>query len=148
MEWVDMEEVTSNAEWSLDDKIQASGAKICKAFDVKQIFFSKKNLQSIVFNLISNAIKFRSEEKPVINISTTKENDNTVLQVQDNGIGISPRNIEKIFSIYGRLNNNIEGSGIGLHLAKKIVDAAGGNIAVESTEGKGTTFIVLLKNNR
>ncbi len=145
MEWVNMDEITSNAEWSLADKILSSGVEIVKEFAVKQIYFSKKNLQSIVFNLLSNAIKFRTGKHPLVTISTAKQNDYTVLRVQDNGIGISPCEIDKIFSIYGRLNNDIEGTGIGLHLAKKIVDAAGGDILVESEEGKGTTFIILLK---
>ena len=68
MEMVDVNEIINNIEWSLDDKIKLSGAVINRDLEVKHILFSKKNLRSIVYNLISNGIKFKSDERPVINI--------------------------------------------------------------------------------
>ena len=67
-----------------------------------------------------------------------------MITVKDNGIGISKENQHKIFDIYGRLNHCVEGQGIGLYLAKKIINAAGGNIIVESDEGKGCAIILQL----
>lgn len=145
MEMVNVEEVIKNIEWSLDDKIKSAGAVIKTNLQVKTILFSKKNLRSILYNLISNSIKFRRDVSPVINISTTIEKDNMVLAVQDNGIGIDKNDIGKIFDIYGRLHREVEGQGIGLYLAKKIVDAANGNITVESEPGKGSKFSIYLK---
>ncbi len=145
MEMVDVEEIINNVEWSLDDKIKTSGAVILRDLDVKLMSFSKKNLRSILYNLISNSIKFKSEEPPVVNIKTFKDKNRMVLSVQDNGIGIRQDDLKKIFDMYGRLSNDIEGHGIGLYLAKKIVDAAGGNIVVESKPGKGSTFYIYLK---
>jgi len=145
LEMVDLEETVNNVEWSLEDKMQASGAIITCDLAVKQLFFSKKNLRSIVYNLISNAIKFKRDEIPVIRISTKKEGDYMILSVQDNGCGISKDAVNKIFDMYGRLNQAVEGHGIGLYLAKKIVNAAGGNIVVESEPGIGTTFRIYLK---
>lgn len=145
MEMVDVNEIINNIEWSLDDKIKLSGAVINRDLEVKHILFSKKNLRSIVYNLISNGIKFKSDERPVINIHTTKQRDNVILPVQDNGMGIPKGDLDKIFNMYGRLHHDIEGHGIGLYLAKKIVDAVSGNIIVESVPGKGSKFIIYLK---
>ena len=145
LETVDVEDIINNVEWSLQDKITDSGAKINRNLEVKQISFSKKNLRSIIYNLVSNAIKFQREESPVIDIETKKEGDTIVLSVQDNGIGIPKDDISTIFKMYGRLNNDVEGHGIGLYLAKKIVDATSGNIIVESELGKGSKFMIQFK---
>ncbi len=144
MEMIDLDEVINEIEWSLENKIKSTGTIIKRDLKVKQIRFSKKNLRSILFNLISNGIKFKGSERPVINISTSKEKDNIILSVQDNGIGISKNDCAKIFEMYGRVNYDIDGHGIGLYLAKKIVDAAGGNIVVESEMGKGCKFTIYL----
>lgn len=145
MEMVSIDEVIKNIEWSLEDKIQLSGARIILDLGMNTIRFSKKNLRSILFNLISNAIKFRGPADPVIQIKTAMEGENFVLTVQDNGKGIDKAGLEKIFEMYGRLHQNIEGSGIGLYLAKKIVNAAGGRLLVESEIDKGTKFTIFLK---
>ena len=145
-EMVDLEEITNNIEWSLDNKIKASGAVINRNFEVAHILFSKKNLRSVIYNLISNGIKFKSNRPLVINIQTTKEGNNIILSVQDNGMGIQKEDLDKIFDIYGRLTHDVEGSGIGLYLAKKIIHSAGGNIVVESEPGKGSKFIITLKS--
>ncbi len=81
----------------------------------------------------------------MINIRSTKEEDNVILSIQDNGIGLSKVDLNKVFVLYGRLHHDIEGQGIGLYLAKKIVDASGGNIVVESEQGKGAKFNIYFK---
>jgi signal transduction histidine kinase len=68
-----------------------------------------------------------------------------LLSVRDNGIGISPDETGNVFGIYKRLHENVEGQGIGLYLIKKIVDAAGGKVTVESEPGNGSTFQIFLK---
>lgn len=143
-EAVNLDEIIDNIEWSLKDSIAASKTKIVRKFEVPYIQFSKKNMRSILFNLIANAIKFRSVKSPLIKISTYYEKDYCVLTVQDNGKGIPKEGLTKIFDMYGRLHQDIEGSGIGLYLAKKIVNSAEGSITVESEPGKGTKFIIHL----
>jgi two-component system CheB/CheR fusion protein len=145
MEMVDLDEIIDNVEWSLGDKINRTGTVINRDFEINQLFFSKKNLRSILYNLISNAIKFKGAKPPVINIHSTKEGDNIILSVKDNGIGLSKADLNKVFDLYGRLHHDIEGQGIGLYLAKKIVDASGGNITVESGDGKGAKFNIYFK---
>lgn len=145
MEMIDMDEIIGNIKWSLENKIQQSGAIIKMDLQVKHMFFSKKNLRSIVYNLVSNAIKFKSDAVPVIHIYNTQVKDNIVLTVEDNGIGIPKEKLDKIFEMYGRLHPDIEGQGIGLYLAKKLVNAAGGTIVVESKPGRGSKFMIYLK---
>jgi two-component system CheB/CheR fusion protein len=142
MDMVNLDEIIDNIEWSLADKIQQSGAKIIRHLEVAELPFSKKNLRSILFNLISNAIKFKGSDDPIINIYSAKAGNDIMLKIKDNGKGIDPKGLDKIFVMYGRLNQDIEGSGIGLYLARKIVNAAGGKIVVESEVGKGSTFSI------
>ncbi len=145
MELVDINELLDNVEWSLKDKIELSGTVIKREIEIEKIWFSKKNLRSILFNLISNAIKFKGENNPEIIIQTLTSSGETILSVQDNGKGMEKDGMKKIFDMYGRLHQDVEGSGIGLYLAKKIVDAAGGDIEVESTLGQGSKFTILFK---
>ena len=118
-EWVDLDKIIDNILWSLEDKIKQSGAVINRHLEVKHILFSKKNLRSILYNLISNSIKFKSTLPPVINVHTTQDKSNIILSVRDNGIGLSELDVFKIFNLYERLHHDIEGQGIGLYLAKK-----------------------------
>ena len=145
METVDLDEIIDDIEWSLNSKIVSAGAVINRNLEVKQIYFSKKNLRSIVYNLISNSLKFNGDTPPVINIKTSKDGNTIILSVQDNGIGLKKADTLRIFNLYGRLHHDIEGQGIGLFLAKKMIDAAGGNVTVESELGKGTTIIIHFK---
>ena len=141
-EGVNLSETMDNIEWSLKDRIAASGAQIIRNFDIELIQFSKKNLRSILYNMVANAIKFRGTEPPSITLTTFNEGTSCILTIEDNGKGIPAKGLDKIFDMYGRLNQDIEGSGIGLYLAKKIINAAGGSISVESEPDKGTKFII------
>lgn len=144
LEMVDVNELIDNVEWSLENKIKESGATIKRNILVSNLPFSRKNLRSIVFNIVSNGIKFRREVTPEIYITCWKEAEQFVLCIQDNGKGIPQESMDSIFSMYGRLNQKMEGTGIGLYLAKKIINAAGGNIVVESEVDRGSKFIIYL----
>ncbi|MFN0048661.1 MAG: ATP-binding protein, partial [Cytophagales bacterium] len=144
---INLDEMLEEIEWSLTEKIKTAKATITKKLEVENIHFSKKNLRSIIYNLISNSIKFRAENDPEITIATTKKGENTIISVEDNGIGMTQDKVKKIFSKYSRLQQVVEGQGIGLYLAKKIIDAAGGDILVESVVGKGSKFSVYLNAN-
>lgn len=138
-----LEEIT----FSIQDKITASGATIIAEFEVAEITFSKKNLRSLLYNLLSNALKFKADGRnPHIMVRTVALPGFIVLSVQDNGMGIPADKVDSIFTMYRRLNQMAEGQGIGLYLLKKIIDAAGGSVEVASEVDKGTTFKLFFKH--
>jgi two-component system CheB/CheR fusion protein len=130
----------------ISERIKLAGANFSVDFQEKEVKFSKKYLRSIILNLITNAIKFcPTDRNPDITISTKKEEGFILLTVKDNGIGVEKDRIDFIFKMYQRINNDVEGQGVGLYLVKKIVDASGGKIEVESEAGKGSTFKIFFK---
>ncbi len=106
----------------------------------------KAQLAQLFQNLIANAIKFRREEPPQIHIWAEAKDDLWLFGVRDNGIGIKPRYLERIFELFKRLHTRKEfpGTGIGLAICKKIVERHGGNIWAQSQPGVGTTFYFTL----
>lgn len=145
-ELLNFEHILEDVRLTLNDKIVESGAKIITDIAVSEITFSRRKLRSVVYNLISNAIKFRSpDHSPVISVKTFQTTDNIVISVKDNGIGVDPKSQAAIFSKYFRVENAIEGSGIGLYLVKEIVNNSGGQIELISNPGEGSEFKVYLK---
>lgn len=106
------------------------------------IVAAKTQMSQVFQNLISNAIKYRSDDQPYIVIDGRDEATHWLFSVSDNGIGIDPRFVDKIFEIFQRLNldGQRQGSGIGLAICKRIVEGHGGQIWVEPSEGAGSTF--------
>ena len=99
-------------------------------------------LAQLFQNLISNALKFRSERPPRIHIGVLREEGRWRFSVRDNGIGIDPQYGGRIFEIFQRLHtrSRYPGTGIGLAICKRIVEHLGGRIWVESRPGEGSTF--------
>ena len=145
-ELLNFEHILEDVRLTLSDNIIAANAIIASEINISEITFSRRKLRTIIYNLINNAIKFKATERqPKIIVTTNKENDFIIISVKDNGMGIDESKFEAIFSKYYRLENAIEGSGIGLYLVKEIVHNAGGKILVESQLDKGTQFKVYLK---
>jgi PAS domain S-box-containing protein len=127
----------------LRPQIQESQARLEIRLDCQMVHFSRKNLKSILYNLLSNALKYRSPDRlPVVTIHCRKQDHYNVLSVQDNGLGIDMRQEEKLFALFKRLHSHVEGTGIGLYIVKRIIENAGGKIEVESKVGAGSTFKV------
>ncbi|WP_027003597.1 PAS domain-containing sensor histidine kinase [Hugenholtzia roseola] len=127
---------------NLRDHILKHQVELFTDFSQIDDFFAVKSyIQSIFFNLISNAIKYKSEALPIISIWTEQKDQKMRLYFQDNGVGIDLKTYkDKIFTLYQRFHLHIEGKGIGLYLVKTQVEALGGKIDIESEVGKGTTF--------
>lgn len=109
---------------------------------------NKAYLESILLNLLTNAIKYKSEiKKSKITISASQVDDTVFLVFKDNGIGIDlVRNKDKVFGLYQRFHNFPDSKGLGLYLVKSQVEAMGGSIEIESEVNKGTTFTLTFKN--
>ncbi len=141
---VNLEAVIQEVQLDLQPMIQESGATLeVDLIDCTFIRFSEKNLRSVVYNLISNAIKYRSPERlPKIHIRCERSGEYQILTVKDNGIGMRKNSLDQLFNMFKRFHTQVEGTGIGLYMVKKLVVNAGGLIKVESKEGEGTTFRV------
>ena len=106
---------------------------------------SEKNLRSVVYNLLSNALKYHSpERRPQVRLRAWCEDQHLLLTVQDNGLGLDPAGQQKLFGMFQRLHDHVEGSGIGLYMVKRMIENAGGHIEVKSELGMGSTFLVYL----
>lgn len=146
-ETVDLQPLLQDIQDDLHHLIESAGASISIALDVEKVSYNRKNLCSVLHNLISNAIKYRSPERtPSVRISTRLLGEYVLLRIIDNGQGISQKQHEKIFSLFKRLNKNVEGSGMGLYIVKRIIENSGGRIEVESEPDKGSVFNVYLKD--
>jgi two-component system phosphate regulon sensor histidine kinase PhoR len=148
-ELLNLEHILEDVRLTLNEDIMSSGAFIKSDIGVSEITFSRRKLRSIIYNLLNNSIKYRSPgRKPEIFITTSREDEYILLSIKDNGIGIAEDKQEAIFSKYYRLDNEIQGSGIGLYLVKELVKNSGGKISLESTEGKGTEFKVFIRDDK
>lgn len=130
----------------LRESITASGTQL-EVKNLPAVVAVKTQLGQVFQNLIANAIKYHSEKRPHIIIDGIEESAYWKFSVSDNGIGIDSRFFDKIFVIFQRLNNETEpkGTGIGLAICKKIIEAHGGNIWVESLQGRGSTFYFTIR---
>jgi len=126
---------------NLKNIIAARGAVITSD-ELPEINADGNQFTQLLQNLIDNAIKFRSEEKPEIHVGCQKIEGGWQFSVRDNGIGIDKQYHERIFKIFQRLHtqDKYPGYGVGLTIAKKIVERHGGKIWVDSEQGKGATF--------
>lgn len=107
------------------------------------VLFSEKNLRSVVYNLLSNALKYHHPDRaPEVHVRSRVEGGFHVLEVQDNGLGLDLTREQQLFTMFRRYHTHVAGSGIGLYMVKRMVENAGGRIGVESEVNQGSTFRV------
>jgi signal transduction histidine kinase len=129
----------------LQHEIENSNAVIQSDFSLAQtIRGGRENTNSLLSNLLSNALKYRAPERPpIVTITTDHTPTHTILKIADNGLGIDlQKHGAKLFGMFNRFHSHVAGTGVGLFIIKKIIEKAGGSIHVESTVGIGTTFII------
>jgi PAS domain S-box-containing protein len=116
---------------------------------VESVDFPRKHLRSILYNLLSNALKYHHPDRPPkVVVRTSQYDDRVLLSVADNGLGLTPRQVKKLFGLFQRMHTHAEGNGIGLYTIKRVIENYGGEITVESKEGTGTTFYVYFPGAR
>lgn len=135
-----LEEVIAQASANLRTSIEQSGATIQHG-RLPEVLAHPVPLTQLFQNLLSNSIKYRSEQPPRITIDVGREGGRWLISVRDNGIGIPADYRQQVFRVFKRLHGrDVPGTGIGLALCQKIVEHYGGRIWVESSDGKGSTF--------
>ena len=145
-ETISFEELAREAVALVQGGIMERNIEVRIASGMPAVFGDKRRLLEVLQNLIDNAAKFMGGQKsPQIEIGWEGEKDEkSVFFVRDNGVGIAPRYHEQVFGLFNKLNPDVEGTGIGLTLAKRIVEVHDGRIWVESEVGKGATFYFTL----
>ena len=140
-----MDEVLEAAKEALGASIQASGAIITSA-GLPCIRGNSAALSRVFQNLLSNAMKYRREVRPVIHVSCRRSGPDWVFSVTDNGIGIGATDRTRIFAAFKRLHPQatFEGSGLGLTICRRIVELHGGHIWLRASSGRGSTFCFTL----
>ncbi len=138
---VDCEQVLANVLLNLTAAILETDAKVDHE-PLPAIRADASQIGQVLQNLIGNAIKFHGDRTPEVSIKAVASGDEWLFSVRDNGIGIAPEFLERIFIIFQRLHSTQEypGTGIGLAVCKKIVERHGGRIWIESESGQGSTF--------
>jgi len=111
------------------------------------VYADKRRLQQVLINLLSNAIKF-TPAGGTVRISAAKGESGVIISIADTGIGIAPADIPKALERFGQVDSRIsrtyEGAGLGLPLAKQLIELHGGTLTIDSAVGQGTTVTVTL----
>jgi signal transduction histidine kinase len=145
-EHVPLASVVEDVRLDLEPFIQSLGAEVrIDIADCPPFPLSEKNLRSVVYNLLSNALKYHApERRPQVRLRAWCEDQHLLLTVEDNGLGLDAAGQQKLFGMFQRLHDHVEGSGIGLYMVKRMIENAGGHIEVKSALGVGSTFLVYL----
>ncbi len=141
-----LEDVMKDALSVLASPIQATGARVSYQ-ELPHVEGDIAQLTQLFQNLISNALKYRSEKIPEVTVRARERSDCWQISVSDNGIGIEPRYHDRVFEMFQRLHSRAQypGSGIGLTTCRRIVELHGGRLWVESEVGTGSVFHFTLK---
>ncbi|HBO45944.1 MAG TPA: hypothetical protein DD670_18885, partial [Planctomycetaceae bacterium] len=145
-EHVSLANLASEAVKLVEGRIKERHVDIHIASDLPVVFGDRSRLLDVLQNLIDNAAKYMGDQpQPRVEIGCRDDRGETACFVRDNGMGIEPRYFESIFGLFEQLNPQMEGTGIGLALAKRIIELHGGRIWVESAgPGQGSTFLFTL----
>jgi signal transduction histidine kinase len=146
---ISIQEVIKSVWAEASTSLAAQNVEFVSPENLPQLCYSEKRLYQIFYNLLSNALKFRDEErKTKVEIGHQEDKDNYIFFVRDNGIGIEQKYHNKIFESFSQLKETkSEGTGMGLAIVKKIVEANQGKVWVESRKGAGSTFYFTIPKN-
>ncbi|MBG8555594.1 PAS domain-containing sensor histidine kinase [Hymenobacter guriensis] len=146
-ELVSLHGLTEEVVNTLEPQVRAARARITTDFTAwPALSFARANLRTILLNLLSNSLKYADPDRPArIHVSMWDERGQPVLVVEDNGLGFdAQKHGAELFHLFRRLHTHTPGTGVGLYLVNRIVEARGGSIEVDSQPGQGATFRVRL----
>ena len=151
MEQIRLRDIFNKVLLQIQVQIQEAGAVI--EYEDQQapvVFFDRSYLESILLNLLTNSLKYRSYDRvPRIRLTTREEADSVQLLFSDNGIGMDLKRYgDRLFGLYQRFHERLDSKGLGLYLVKSQIEALGGTIQVESQVNCGTSFTIIFKKEK
>jgi signal transduction histidine kinase len=146
LEEVEFGDIVNEALNMIAGRMKEKNIRIIMADDLPKVHGDRQRLREVVQNLLDNAVKYScAQPSPVIEIGHRKTSEQDVFFIKDNGMGIDPKYQDKIFGLFEKLDPSVEGTGIGLAIAKRVIEIHGGHIWVESEgAGRGSTFCFTL----
>ena len=138
-ERVPLERLVAEVAEDLRARLDAEGATL-RVDELPEVDGDPRQLRRLFQNLVGNAVKFRSEEPPRVEVSALGDSEEWVVTVRDNGVGIDPDRASHVFGMFARLTGEGDGAGIGLAVCRRVVEAHGGRIWVEPADGGGSAF--------
>jgi PAS domain S-box-containing protein len=148
-EKLDIRKIFERVVHSVQNVIEQNNTTITTDFDhAYEVLFNRSYLESILLNLVTNAVKYSSPKRPPeIKLKTQKTPEGIILSFSDNGLGIDlERYKDRIFGLYQRFHDHADSKGLGLYIVNSQIRVMGGEIDVESEVDKGTTFNITFKN--
>jgi len=138
--------LVTDVQLDLAPLLEATTATLTLAVDeCEPVYVPANTLRSVLYNLLSNALKYRAPDRAAwVALRVQCSPNHVVVQVQDNGLGLSEEQQARLFGLFRRLHTHVEGAGVGLYTVKRLVENAGGTIAVQSQLDVGSTFTVSL----
>ena len=146
-EAVDLERTIVSSASAIQHQISEADGKIDTQFEIRSIVTDRLSLEQVIGNLFDNAVKYRAKDRPLrLKVSSvTLPGDQVAIEVADNGRGIAPQDLNRIFELFRRVGKQDQaGEGVGLAYARTVVRNLGGEITAMSELDKGTTFRIVL----
>jgi len=134
-----LDQVMSEVAADLRVRLETAGATL-EVGALPQVDGDARQLRRVLQNLVGNAVKFHGDRPPRIEVSALRGSEEWVVTVRDHGVGVDPEHASRIFGMFSRLNGDAEGTGIGLAVCRRVVEAHGGRIWVEPAQGGGSAF--------
>jgi signal transduction histidine kinase len=136
---VELEALVQEVAADLRPRLNAAGATLAIG-ELPRVEADPRQLRRVLQNLVANAVTFRGEEPPRIDVSAAPDSREWVVSVEDNGVGVAPAQASRIFGMFARAHGEGEGTGIGLAVCRRVVEAHGGRIWVEPRPRGGSAF--------
>jgi signal transduction histidine kinase len=146
-EQVRLDRVMAEVADDLRPGLEETGATL-EVHDLPEVDGDRRQLRRVFQNLVGNALKFRSEEPPRVEVSALRGSHEWIVTVLDNGLGVEPAHATRIFGMFSRAGGAAEGLGIGLAVCRRVIEAHGGRIWVEAAEEGGSAFRFTLPHER